>query len=117
MTNPFASALDAIFHAPGSEAAEHVSVNGQVTRDVRVIRSQGDREAHYGNGPMIMADRRVEIRRSQLPMLQDGDELTIGTITNDEFIPSENLILTGEPMSDTEAMTWVMGYEIRDVSR
>ena len=43
MSDPFASALDAIFHGPGSEAAEIITIYGQHIADVRIIRSKADR--------------------------------------------------------------------------
>ena len=69
MADPFASALDAIFHGPGSEAAEISTIYGQHIVDVRIIRSRADREARFGDGQMVAASCTVDIRRSQAPDL------------------------------------------------
>lgn len=108
MSDPFASALDAIFSGPGSEAADHVSRHGVITPGVRVIRSKGDRDIRFGDGPMIAADCRVDIRRNEIAEPIEGDRLFIGT---------EEIMLTGEPMLDVEGLTWTIGYEAVDVSR
>jgi hypothetical protein len=117
MPDPFASALDAIFHGPGSEAAEIITIYGLHIADVRIIRSKADRDARFGDGQMIAANCTVDIRRSQAPELNDGDRLLVGAPVDDAFVPAEELILTGEPMSDIEGMTWTMGYEAVELSR
>lgn len=117
MADPFASALDAIFHGPGSEAAEISTIYGQHIVDVRIIRSRADREARFGDGQMVAASCTVDIRRSQAPELNDGDRLLVGTIIGEAFVPAEELVLTGQPVSDVEGMTWTVGYEAVEPAR
>lgn len=117
MTDPFASALDAIFHGPGSEAAEHQSIFGQVTQGIRVIRTFGDREARFGAGQMIATDHSIQIRMSDVAILAEGDCVTVGQMEGDAFLAGARLLLIGEAMADVEGLTWTIGYEIEDVSR
>ncbi|MEC7932380.1 MAG: hypothetical protein VX218_08830 [Pseudomonadota bacterium] len=111
MSDPFASALDAIFHGPGSEAAELLTIYGQRIPNVRIIRTKTDREMRFGDGQMNTAKFTVDIRRAQAPKLSEGDRLFVGTTVNEEFVPAEELALTGEPTSDVEGITWTIGYE------
>ncbi len=118
MPDPFASALDAIFMAPGSEAAEHTSIFGKLTSGVRIIRSRNDQMARLGDAPIITGSHLIEVRKSQLPELREGDTIIVGQIgENDIFTPVEELVLTGEPVGDTENLTWTIGAEPVDASR
>ena len=118
MFDPFASALDAIFNAPGSEAAEHISIYGVRTPKVRVIRGRNDQMVRLGESQIITGTHRVEIRKSQVPDLCHGDRLMIGEIGDDgAFVAKEELALTGEPIGDDENLTWTIGAETVDVSR
>lgn len=118
MTDPFASALDALFNAPGSEAAEHKSIYGQITRGVRIIRRRPDRETRFAEGDRVEAIMEVDFRRSQIPEPNEGDTLYIGAVDESgEFRMTEEIVLTGDPLSDSEALTWTMGGETFDVSR
>lgn len=117
MSDPFASALDAIFMAPGSEAAEHISVFGVRTTGVRIIRGRNDQMARLGDGQIITGTHRIEIRKSQVADPREGDTLIVGRIEDDVFVPAEELTLTGEPMGDDENLTWTIGAEPVDPSR
>lgn len=118
MIDPFASALDAIFHAPGSEAAEHTSVYGVHTPDVRIIRGRNDQMARLGSGQIVTGSIIVEIRKSDVADLQDGDTLIAGYLDDaGEFVPGEELRLTGEAVGDAEGLAWTIGAEPVDPSR
>jgi hypothetical protein len=118
MYDPFASALDAQFIAPGSEAAEHRSIFGVITEDVRVIRSRPDTTLRLGDGPIITSTMAIEVRKSQLPVLCAGDTMLFRTFDDaGEQIAEEEVVLTGEPMSDVEALTWMIGAEPVDAAR
>ncbi|CCW20167.1 hypothetical protein EBBID32_45380 [Sphingobium indicum BiD32] len=118
MPDPFASALDAIFTAPGSEAAEHTSIFGVQTSGVRIIRSRNDQMARLGDAPIITGTHLIEVRKSQLPDLREGDTIIVGQIGEDDiFTPVEELVLTGEPVGDSENLTWTIGAEPVDASR
>jgi hypothetical protein len=117
MTDPFASALDAIFMAPGSEAAEHTSVFGVRTIGVRIIRGRNDQMGRLGDGQIITGTHRVEIRKSQIAEPREGDTLIVGRIDGEVFMPIEELTLTGEAMGDDENLTWTIGAETVDPSR
>lgn len=118
MPDPFASALDVIFHAPGSEAAEHTSVYGVHTTGVRIIRGRNDQMARLGDGQIVTGSNLIEVRKSQLETLLPGDTLIVGDLADDgTFTPREELILTGEAVGDAENMTWTIGAEPVDPSR
>lgn len=117
MCDPFASALGAIFMAPGSEAAEHVSFEGVRTHGIRIIRSRNDQMARLGDGQVITGTHRIEIQKAQLPDLRRGDTLIVGRIEDEIFVEQEELVLTGEPIGDDENLTWAIGAEPVDPSR
>ena len=118
MPDPFASALDVIFYAPGSEAAEHVSSLGVLTIGIRIIRGRNDQLARLGEGQIITATNLVEVRKSQLAELCAGDTLVVGELGDDgRVIPREHLLLTGEAVGDTENLTWTIGAEPFDPTR
>lgn len=118
MHDPFASALDVIFHAPGSEAAEHTSVYGVHSPGVRIIRGRNEQMARLGDGQIITGSIIVEIRKSDVGELMDGDTLIVGTINEaEEFVPAEELRLTGEAVSDAEGLTSTIGAEPVNPSR
>lgn len=116
--DPFASALDAIFTAPGSESAEHTSIFGVHTSGVRIIRSRNDQMMRLGDAPIITGTHLIEVRKTQLPDLREGDTIIVGQIGEDDiFTPVEELVLTGEPVGDSENLTWTIGAEPVDPSR
>lgn len=117
MSDPFASALDALFYGPASEAAEYLSIYGQRTVDLRIIRSRPDRTVRFGENQVIAATIEVEIRKSQVPVVLAGDTIFVGDIVDGVFEEREELALTGEPMQDEEGLTWRIGAEPVDVSR
>jgi hypothetical protein len=118
MSDPFASALDAIFNAPGSEAAEHISIFGQVTPDIRIIRSRPDQMVRFGDGQIVTASNVIEIRKSEVPSPAHDDRLILRQYNDAGDLTGElEFALTGEPVSDVEGMTWTCGAEPVDVSR
>ncbi|WBQ17474.1 head-tail joining protein [Sphingobium yanoikuyae] len=118
MSDPFASALDAIFHAPGSEAAEHTSIYGVHTPGVRIIRGRNDQMARLGDGQIITGSHIVEIRKSDVADLRDGDTLIVGSLDDaGEFVPGEELRLTGDSVGDAEGLSSTIGAEPVDPSR
>ncbi|WP_088183586.1 head-tail joining protein [Sphingobium sp. Z007] len=118
MSDPFASALDAIFMAPGSEAAEHTSIYGVHTTGVRIIRGRADQPLRMGDAQIITGSQVVEIRKAQVAELLDGDTLIVGTVDDaGDFVPVEELRLTGEAMIDNEGLSATIGAEPVDPSR
>lgn len=117
MGDPFSAGLAALHASPLAEDAEHVSIYGQITRGLRVIRSRGDGLVRLGEAQIISGTQSVQIRKAQLPELFAGDQLMIGHIDDGLFVMTEELVLTGEPMSDEEGLSWTIGADELDVGR
>ena len=99
--DPFATALDALFHAPGSAAATFTPKGGVPAPDpIRVIRRQPDKAIGFGDGQIIEGTNAFEIRRSEVSEPKRGDQLKIGATT---------FKLLGDAMLDVEGMTWTIG--------
>jgi hypothetical protein len=112
MPDPHASALDALFHAPGSETADHLSTfDGTITEGVRVIRARPDREFNMGEGRYVAGTMSIDIRMSELHCLRDGDRLIFWVERDGERVKGLEIALRGEPRSDVENMTWNMDAE------
>lgn len=100
MVDPFALALDAMFHAPGSAAAVYQPATGSPV-NIRVIRSAPDRETRFGEGRILNnAATVLELRRSEVPNPVDGDAVVIG---------DETFRLFGDPVLDLERIGWTCG--------
>lgn len=118
MSDPFASALDVLFRAPGSEAAVHISVHGIRTEGLRIIRGRADRAIRYGDGQVVSGTHLIELRQADLTEIHDGDQMLTGLIDDaGAFQQTGEYVLTGEPMSDAEALTWTIGAEPVDPAR
>ncbi|MFZ3484206.1 head-tail joining protein [Sphingomonas sp. 3-13AW] len=104
--DPFAPALDALFHGPGSEAADYVTESG-VQEGVRVIRSRPTADAPFGDSRIRQDTCMIDVRRSEVPAPAAGDRFLIREI--DPAAQAEVLtvcIVTGDPALDVERMTW-----------
>lgn len=112
MPDPFAAALDALFDAPGSAAAEFWPGNGDEAYRIRVIRSRGDQTQRFGDGQVIIDGEILDVRISEVPSITRGDRLRIGVIDDDDvFLPVDHLIITGEPLTDVEGITFTVGAQ------
>ncbi|WP_336974178.1 head-tail joining protein [Sphingobium aromaticiconvertens] len=108
MSDPFAAALDAQFHAPGSAAADH-DRDSTIT-PIRVILSRPDQIDGYGQGQIVSGTVMIDIRRSDVPAPAPDDVVHVGVRDNDGILTiSDSYMLTDEPISDVEAMTWSCG--------
>jgi hypothetical protein len=104
--DPFASALDALFHGPGSEAADYVSESG-VQEGVRIIRSRPTADANYGGSRIRQDTCTIDVRRSEVPTPAAGDRFLIREIDPASRAEVETVcIITGDPALDVEGMTW-----------
>ncbi|MCG7349789.1 head-tail joining protein [Sphingomonas sp. ACRSK] len=104
--DPFASALDALFHGPGSEAADFVSEGG-VQEGVRIIRSRPTADATFGESRIRQDTTTIDVRRSEVPQPVTGDRFLIREI--DPATRAEVLTvcaIAGDPELDVEGMTW-----------
>ncbi|MDQ2735494.1 MAG: hypothetical protein M3Y55_10995 [Pseudomonadota bacterium] len=99
--DPFAAALDALFYAPGSDAAAYTPRNGLLYPAlIRVIRSQPDAAVPFGRGQIIEGTNVFEIRKRDVALPESGARLvlTAGTFK-----------LLGAPRLDVEGRTWTIG--------
>lgn len=99
MSDPFAAALSVLFSSPIGVDASY-AVGGGPALLLRVIRSQPDAEAPFGQGRVIERTNLFEIQRSDVANPQAGAVLTIGI---------EQFELAGDPRLDTEGLTWTIG--------
>ena len=104
--DPFASALDALFTGPGSEAADYVSESG-VQEGVRIIRSRPTADATFGDSRIRQDTCTIDVRRFEVPTPVAGDRFLIREV--DPVTKAEVrtvCIITGYPALDVEGMTW-----------
>jgi len=107
--DPFAQALDAIFVAPGSTAAIYSPVDGEPF-GIRVIRSQPDETVSFGSGQVILETNIFQIRRSDVAHPDREDRVILGgELVDGEILGGDPFKLSGEPMLDTEGLTWTVG--------
>lgn len=104
--DPFASALDALFHGPGSEAADFVSESG-VQEGVRIIRSRPTADAPFGESRIRQDTTEIDVRRSEVPEPAPGDRFVIRETDPATQAEVETVcIIAGDPALDVEGMTW-----------
>jgi hypothetical protein len=109
--DPFAAALEAQFHAPGSAAAAYQPVDGPPFM-VRVICGRPDLTGGYGETEIIHGSRQLELQRSEVPAPADGDLIAVGgVIVAGSILGGELLRLVGDPISDVEGLSWRIGAE------
>jgi hypothetical protein len=109
--DPFAAALDALFYAPGSAAAVYVP-DDDGPRQVRIIRSQPDAVAAFGDGQVILATNLIEVRKSDIEFPSRSAHLVIGGELIDGVVTGGDLFSIGEePRLDVEGLTWTFGSE------
>ena len=111
MTDPFALALDALFHAPGSAEAIYYPADGSPARIIRVIRSAPDREVRFGQGSVLdNAGTVIELRRAEVSDPKNGDMVVIdGSLTEGVTVGQQVFKLFGDPVLDLERITWTCG--------
>lgn len=111
MPDPFAAALDAQFHAPGSVAADYVGADG-ATSPIRAILSRPDQTDTFAGGQVISRTVIIDIRRTEIADPQPDDMVRVGTRDESGVLTVEAIYqLTDEPISDVEAMTWSCGAQ------
>lgn len=109
--DPFRAALDAMFEAPGSDAAVYQTGAAPVF-PIRVIRSAPDRFGSFGDGQIINASSTVSLRRWEITEPKRGDVVTIGaTIENGAAVGGERFEVFGDPILDLERLSWTVGIE------
>lgn len=111
MSDPFALALDAMFMAPGSDAAVYQPLEG-APREIRVIRSAPDRTTGFGGGQIINESTTLEIRVSDVPHPERGAFVIIGgALDGDVASGGEIFELFGDPILDLERISHTCGAE------
>lgn len=110
MRDPFAAAVDALFHAPGSAAAEYFA-GDLPARPIRVILGQPDQKSGTGRGRIVKGSIAIDIRRSDVLKPVHGDVVALSStdVGRGEDGGATVLRLHGEPMLDTEGLTWTCG--------
>lgn len=109
MPSPFAAALDALFYAPGSAAADYV-INDQAAQPIRVILSRPSETSGYEGGQIVTDTVTIDIRRSEVALPAACALVRVGTRDDDGVLTVEATYqLSDEPISDVEAMTWTCG--------
>lgn len=104
--DPFGGALLALFNAPGSDAARHLSTSGAET-DIRVIVGRASEQSRFGDSDLVQDGLRIEMMISQVPLPEAGDIVTIMR----DGAPFRTYALQGEPMPDVEGLTWTMSAQ------
>ncbi|KKW92253.1 head-tail joining protein [Sphingobium chungbukense] len=110
MSGPFAAALDALFNAPGSAAADYD--DGLSVVPIRVILSQPDVLAGAGQ-QIVTATMVIDIRRSEVSNPARFATVRVGERDADGVLDvSASYQLVDEPMGDVEGLTWSCGAEL-----
>ena len=108
-SNPFATAL-ATLHASALAVAADYSVDGEDPVPIRVIASQPDAIAPFGQSSAIMATNIFSIQRSDVTEPSRAARITI-TEDNPPFAVGDSFTLTGDCRLDTEGLSWMCGAE------
>jgi hypothetical protein len=108
MFDPFASALVALFSAPGSDAAVYTPPGGGNPISLRVIVSRPSASRRFGSGEMIMDENRIEIMKSDVPLPTAG---ALVELKDEEGVTTASLRLVGEALPDVERLSWAIGFE------
>lgn len=92
MTDAFVAAIDALFADPniGEDALWKPGGEGDGV-PVRIIRKSPDRMAEFGDSRAVLPTIGIDIRRSQVATITEGDLIMIG---------AETFKIIGEPMGD-----------------
>ncbi len=111
MADPFALALDAMFMAPGSDAAVYQPLEG-APREIRVIRSAPDRTTGFGGGQIINESTALEIRVIDVAQPERGAFVIIGGVLDNGAVSGGEIFeLFGDPILDLERLGWTCGAE------
>ncbi len=105
MRDPFATALDALFSAPGSVAAVYVTASDGLPTAVRTIRDQASEDMPIGSRSVPVDANLLLIRRSEVARPATGDTIITGTFA-DVAIDDPAFNIVGEPSLDVEGLTW-----------
>lgn len=94
----FSAAIDLLFTDPHlSLAARHRAGGQGEGLPVRVIRRSPDRIGNFGEGRFVTDSCLIDVRLSEIPLLEAGDTFQIGDLLYE---------LRGEPVRDSEGLTW-----------
>lgn len=96
MTDPFAAALDVLFTAAGSAAAEYQAPDGSPV-PVRVITWTPDQDVPVGSGSVRGSGKMLDLRLSEVADPVEGATITMG---------AEAFEIIAEPELDSEGLTW-----------
>lgn len=99
MTLPaIAAAVDLLFTDPniGRDATWHAGGGGAGVA-VKVVFRAPDTMANFGGGRFVAQSRFIDVRLSEVPILQPGDTFEIG---------SSSYVVQGEPTRDDDNLIW-----------
>lgn len=106
MFDPFAAALGAMFRAPGSAAAVYLD-EYNLPQEIRVIRSQPDRDQRYGQVMAVVSDGTFSIQRSDVAQPADRSFIILGArLIGTDPVGGEWFQINGPAMLDAEGLTW-----------
>jgi hypothetical protein len=106
-----AAALDALFNAPGSAAADYD--DGGVITPIRVILSQPDVLANGGAAQIVTETMIIDIRKSEVLAPAYMATVRIGMRDDDGVLEvSSTYQLIDEPVGDVEGLTWSCGAQL-----
>jgi hypothetical protein len=101
----FAAAVDALFTDPniGRDAIWRAAGAGAGV-GVRVVFRAPDAISNFGGGRFVAASRFIDVRLSEVPILQPGDTFEINSTV---------FVVQGEPLTDGDNLIW--SAEVRAV--
>ena len=94
----FAEAVDSLFTDPniGRDATWRAGGSGAGVA-VKVVFRAPDQVANFGGGRFVAQGRFIDVRLSEVAILQPGDTFEIGSATH---------VVQGEPMRDDDSLIW-----------
>lgn len=96
--NAIAAAVDALFIDPniGRDATWRAGGNGGGV-NVRIVFRSPDATASFGEGRFVTRSRFIDVRTSEVSVLQSGDTFEID---------SNVYVVNGEPLADDDNLIW-----------
>lgn len=107
MTDPFATALGALFSAPGSVAATYTSIGGQPV-PLRVIWAQGSADGGSRSDRTVLDTNMFDIMRSDVETPLRG---AIIAFADPRSGASLKFKINGAPILDVEGISWACPAE------
>ncbi len=101
----FASAIDLLFDDPNiAQTATYEPAYGEPV-PVRIIARRADSVTDFGEARLWSDSTMVDLRVSEVPEPQPGDQLTLG---------AETFVIQGEPVRDRERLVWTLNVRLEE---